>query len=167
MKRLALYVVMMLSLLLISCNPLAIFQTTKPTNDGYWYVKNQTSETLQIRQFSEEGEMTDDDLLSPGDSIRIKMCGVEEGLYYFGFEWLCRSRYDGYLRVEIRSSTGALLKSWPLTDQGRPEDRFYEESSWRYYHPFRYLHNWVFDLLQEDLGPQDAASETESEGSAF
>lgn len=165
MKRPALSVVMMLSLLLISCNPLEIFRTTKPSNDGYWYVKNQTSETLRLRQFSEEGEIRDDDPLNPGDSIRIKMCGVEEGLY-FGFEWLCRSRYDGYLRVEIRSSTGALLKNWPLTGQGHPEDRFYEELSWRYYHPFRFVHSWVFDLLPEDLEPQNAASGTEPEGSA-
>ena len=61
---------------------------------------------------------------------------------------------NNYLRVEVLSEAGELLKTWPLIETEASGDRFYEESSWRFHHPEDYTYFWTFDLQPEDLLPE-------------
>ena len=75
----------------------------------------------------------------------------------FGFDLLYKNdtyNENNYLRVEVLSDEGELLRTWPLIESETSEDRFYEESSWRFYHPKGDTYVWVFDLLPEDLLPE-------------
>ena len=55
--------------------------------------------------------------------------------------------------MEVLSDEGALLRTWSLIESAASEDRFYEESSWRFYHPKDDTYVWAFDLLPEELLP--------------
>lgn len=57
---------------------------------------------------------------------------------------------NNYLRVEVLSDEGALLRTWSLIESAASEDRFYEESSWRFDHPKDGTYVWAFDLQPEE-----------------
>ena len=141
-----------------ACNPFAIFHTTESYNSCHWYLKNETSEPVYVRCCQNNGEVIEEVLLYKGDSTRLQFYGVDLSLD-FSFEMLYDNMYsdeeDQYLRAELLSEEGTLLKSWPYTLPEPPVDRFYEEASWHYYHPHEHTHVWVFDLLPEDLAPAD------------
>ena len=141
---------------LTSCNLLEIFRTTQPYNDGYWYIKNVASEPVCVRGYSNDGTEPVNILLDKGDSVELFFYGVDIRLD-FGFDLLYKNdsyNENNYLRVEVLSDEGELLRTWPLIESETSEDRFNEESSWRFYHPKDDTYVWVFDLLPEDLLPE-------------
>lgn len=141
---------------LTSCNLLEIFRTTAPDNDGYWYIKNETPEPVYVRGYSNDGTEPVNILLDKGDSVKLFFYGVDVRLD-FGFDLLYKNdsyHENNYLRVEVLSDEGELLRTWPLIESEASGDRFYEESSWRFYHPKDDTYVWVFDLLPGDLLPE-------------
>lgn len=151
-----LFFLALVAISLTSCNLLEIFSTTQPYNDCYWYIKNVTSEPVCVRGYSNDGTEPINILLDKGDSVELFFYGVDIRLD-FRFDMLYNNNSyheNNYLRVEVLSEAGELLKTWPLIESEASEDRFYEESSWYFYHPNDYTYFWTFDLQPDDLLPE-------------
>lgn len=123
-----LFFLALVAISLTSCNLLEIFRTTQPYNDCYWYIKNVTSEPVCVRDYSNDGTEPINILLDKGDSVE---------LFFYGVDIRCDFRFDilynndsyhenNYLRVEVLSEAGELLKTWPLIETEASGDRFYE-----------------------------------------
>ncbi len=144
-KWLALFVGVLLTL---SCDPEECFN---PKNRCSWYVKNQTTDTLQILT---NFYINIPQILPPNSAVHVYGVGIsrdEEIDDMFG--WIL----DAVVIDEtftVSDTKGEELKMWTESQRNEFGRQFFNETYWKKqkWEEGKYVfHKWIFELLPEDI----------------
>ena len=129
---------------MISCTPARYIDAY----EGYWFVKNNTSQALTIIVDLGNHAFTAHDTLSPGDSIYI--AGNRKFSYFE--EYSAFSDFPENLHVEVYSENGDLILNWENNTETGKQSDFFKEESWKRFHSEDFYSMWwVYDINPEDI----------------
>lgn len=126
-----------------------------------WYVNNCTDRTLILKYphyTTNTGEYLSRTVI-PGASIRIDGCKkISTSKVNLSFDYyfiMNAERADHDIYWQILSESGEVLKTWTYSERGLPDQRFFEESSWKLSileeRPRRIEYSWTFEIMPNDI----------------
>jgi hypothetical protein len=162
-KPLVLFILAAVAALLTGCDP---------AQDAWnWKVTNQTEQTLKFNFIGHRLPRSPayglylPVKIPPGKTIVLFSGTTRTGKrhsWHFGEyfnHWAGSHGEDVYW--QILSEDDVVLKTWNFSDYGKPDQRFFNESSWKYEEKpgERSLivtsYSWTFDILPEDIQQED------------
>lgn len=147
MKKILLYLTVIM--LFSSCDP--------PQNEWVWVVVNSTERTLLLNFPYYRGYNME--TIAPGGVIALSRTttntGKRHNMYFDDYFKKFVGEYgeDAYWQILY---DGNVIKTWTYSDRGLPDQRFFDESSWRHrqeegggFVVTRFT--WTFEISPEDI----------------
>ena len=149
MKKILLLVIFCIGL--VSCDPGKWLYS----NDGFWYVKNNTSDVILISNTEQFVKQP----LSPKDSINIFVIGFSLGDNILPeFNNFREGKYQGreiHINIQVYSKEGKLLQTWDNKDGQSLKSDFFNESKWRVHRKDNANKSveisWTYDITDKSL----------------
>ncbi len=130
----------------------------------YWQIANGTEQTLVLKcPYSESFLKSDleymESEVKPGDIVIIcsgKINVREEDVHFDYYFKKCADEFGENVCWQILSEDNVILKTWNYSDIGKPDQRFFEESSWDYFPGdgewfALHINRWTFEIIPEDI----------------